>query len=137
MLTNIESLAIAKFFKNESELAKQVSEGIYPLDFIVRWRGTLEKAPNSPMSPTVRTPWFTVMALLVQRLGIQREETLKIIFQCIRDATLLDKSAEKELLKITGVAAMRKRIEDEFDAMPKIPRNGVVTVTASVEKISM
>ena len=86
-------------------------------------------APDTDKSPTTSIPLLPTCALLLKRMGIQREEALDVLKEVMQQALDLGKDATQTLLDETGVAEMEKRLKNEVIAeLPRVPVKGAVTL---------
>lgn len=130
-LTNDQIAAIAASLKGDTATtAKQsLEQGKHDVDFTVRIQGTLSKGADKEATPTVKTPWLTVLALLVHRAGFQRDKAMELIREAMTEAMLTDNDEAKIaiLMAETGVADAKKTFEAEVLAkLPKMKQSGAV-----------
>lgn len=86
-------------------------------------------APDTDRAPTASIPLLPTCALLLKRMGVQREEALDILKDVMTQALDMGKDATQSLLSETGVAEMEKRLKDEvINKLPRVPTKGAVTV---------
>ena len=86
-------------------------------------------AQDTDRAPTTSIPLLPTCALLLKRMGIQREEALDILKDVMTQALDMGKDATKTLLAETGVADMEKRLKEEVIAkLPRTSAKGAVTV---------
>jgi len=78
---------------------------------------------DTDKAPTVSIPLKTALALFVAQAGATRENTLKKLLECCKQALTVDKKVEKELLNESGVAAGLQQLQDEV--ISKLPRTPV------------
>ena len=84
---------------------------------------------DTDKAPTASIPLLPTCALLLKRMGIQREEALDVLKDVMTEALDLGKDATKTLLADTGVADMQKRLKEEvIDKLPRVPVKGAVRV---------
>lgn len=136
-LNNIELLALSKSVKDA--LTKSMSEstapGTYPVDFTVHVTGTVQKGQDTTKVPTSRIPTLAAMALMIQRLGIQRDRSVELLMECVKQAIELDGDAEEALLEKSGVREMEARLKQEIRKLPPTKVNGPVKALLNVTKL--
>lgn len=136
-LNNVELLALSKSVKDT--LTKSMSEstapGTYPVDFTVHVTGTVQKGQDTTKVPTSRIPTLAALAVMVQRLGVQRERAVSILMDCVKQAIELDGDAEEALLEKSGVREMEARLKQELAKLPPTKVNGPVKVLLNVTKL--
>lgn len=95
-------------------------------------------APDTDKSPTASIPLLPTLALLLKRMGVQRDAALDILKEVMTEALDLGKDATKNLLDETGVADMEKRLKTEvIDKLPRVPVKGAVTVKADDVRVTL
>lgn len=86
-------------------------------------------APDTDKAPTSNIPLLPTIALLLKRMGVQRDEAIQILRDVMTEALALGKNASKSLLDETGVAEMEERLRSEvIEKLPRVPVKGAVTV---------
>lgn len=95
-------------------------------------------APDTDRAPTTSIPLLPTCALLLKRMGIQREEALDILKDVMTQALDMGKDATKALLAETGVADMEKRLKEEvISKLPRTPAKGAVTVDPNSVRVTL
>jgi len=78
---------------------------------------------DTDKTPTSSIPLLAVMALLVKRMGFQRDQALATLKEVMLQALALDKGATDALLEEAGVAEAETLVKNEVIA--KLPRTKV------------
>lgn len=95
-------------------------------------------SPDTDKAPTSSIPLLPTCALLLKRMGVQREEALDILKDVMTQALDLGKDATKSLLEETGVAEMEKRLKEEVIAkLPRVPVKGAVNVKPDAVRVTV
>lgn len=95
-------------------------------------------APDTDKAPTSSIPWTAVTALLLQRMGVQRDGALDILRNVMNQALNLDKDATKTLMEEYDVKGMEKRLKEEVIAeLPRVPVKGAVKVDKDAVKVTV
>lgn len=95
-------------------------------------------APDTDKAPTSSIPLLPTVALLLKRMGIQREEALNVLKDVMIEALDLGTDARKKLLEDTGVAEMEVRLKEEVIAkLPRVPVKGAVKVDADAVRVTI
>lgn len=121
---------------NRDELAV----GEHPIDDILTLKlsGTVKVSADTDKMPTCSIPLLPALALMVKRMGIQREKALDVLREVMTEALKLGKDATAELLAETGVADAQETIKSEVIAkLPKTPVKGMVKVKGSVSAVGI
>lgn len=122
--------AVKKGLDAESARA-ETNPGVYRdirLDLTVEV-AEMRVAPDTDKIPTSSIPLLPTCALLLKRMGVQREDALNIMREVMTQALELGKDASTRLLEETGVAEMEQRLREEVIAkLPRVPVKGAVTV---------
>jgi hypothetical protein len=91
--------------------------------------GEMRVGPDTDKAPTSSIPMLTALALLVKRMGIQREDALQTLREVMVEALDVGADAQRKLLEESGVAEAEQRIRDEVIAkLPRLPVKGAVLV---------
>lgn len=138
-ISNLPATTVALLGKLLSDAAKgsrdELPVGTHVVDEILTLRidGTVKVSEDTEKAPTCSIPMLPALALMVKRMGIQRERALDILREVMTEALKLGKDATAELLAETGVADAQTSIEEEVIAkLPKTPVKGMVKVKGSV-----
>jgi hypothetical protein len=123
-----ERLAMSKISAGDAR--DIVKPGTYDIDTTVNIKGTITVGEDYETTPTANIPILPVMALLVQRMGFQREKAMKIIVDAInesiadKDTTVLE-NLQKDTAEIeAAIEVVRKGI---ISKLAKVKANGKVT----------
>lgn len=131
------SLALQHAMKKglDAKAREEVGPGVHTnlvMDLTVRV-GEMRIGADTDKTPTCSIPMLAAMALLVKRMGFQREKALEVLKEVMEEAINLDKDAKKALLSETGVADAEKTLKKEvISKLPRTPVKGAVKV-ADVE----
>ena len=130
-ITAIQQLVLSKLSFDGAD----VPFGEYEFDFVVRFSGNLKKDQDSLRRPTTSIPYLTAMALLVRRMGIQRDEAVRLILAALQEALEVggNKKAEEILLEEVGVAEAKAQLEIGLDTLPKKIVKGKTHLNVNVE----
>lgn len=99
--------------------------------------GELSIGHDTDKSPTCSIPLLPTLALMVRRMGIQRDAALALLKDVMTTALSTDKSATAALLAETGVDEAMELIQAEVIAtLPRVPvaktvkaKGSTITVT--------
>lgn len=123
-----ERLAMSKISAGDAR--DIVKPGVYNIDTTVNIKGTITVGEDYETTPTANIPILPVMALLVQRMGFQREKAMKLIVDAInesiadKDTTVLE-NLQKDTAEIeAAIEVVRKGI---ISKLAKVKANGKVT----------
>lgn len=135
-MTNEQIAALDSLLKGlgTQDAKGAIVPGHHSVDFTIRVSGSLTKAEDTTKKATSSIPWITAMALFVQRSGMQRDAAMDILLGAMVDALNLDKDAERELLKVSGVSDARELFEDRVTSkLPRTPVQGAVKGSVGYE----
>ena len=127
------SLALQHALKKglDAKAREEVGPGVHKnlvMDLTVRV-GEIRIAPDTDKAPTCSIPMLAAMALLVKRMGFQRDKALEVLAEVMQEAINLDKDAKKALMAETGVADAEKALKTGVIAkLPRTPVKGAVKV---------
>ncbi len=86
--------------------------------------GELKIGHDTDKAPTASIPLLPTLALLVKKMGFQRDKALTMIREAMTEAIDMDKDAAKAMLKEEGVAEAEKLVKQEvINQLPRIPVN--------------
>ena len=92
--------------------------------------GQLKIGHDSDRAPTASIPLLPTLALLVKKMGFQRDKALVMIREAMTEAINMDKKAAKALLTEEGVAEAEQMVKDEvISQLPRTPVNKPVKAT--------
>lgn len=139
-LTPVEALAISKAIRGTTleTVNAQVPDGVLvPVDVTVRIQGLLKRGTGFLRRPTTRVLKTATLALLIRRLGIQREAALALLRDVLLEAHALDEAAAEILLTDhPEVTQAFEAVAALADTLPPIEVRGAVTFeNASVTKV--
>lgn len=124
--------AIAKLAGDAARLTRNdLAPGTHEVDSVVTLvlDGSISVAADTEKAPTCSIPMLPAMALLVKRMGIQRDAALKLLRQVMQEALELGTDAATELLEETGVLEAEIEIKEQvIQQLPKTPVKGGVKV---------
>ena len=111
----------------------EVQPGEHVVDFTVRVQGKVKVGEDTEKAPTARLPHLAVMALFIQRMGIQRERATAVLLSCMHDAISMDKSARETLLEnYPEIAECEESLRVLMANLPPIKERGHVTTKLAV-----
>lgn len=134
ILDPLFSVALQHALKNglNAKAREEVGPGVHSdieLTLTVRV-GEMRVAEDTDKAPTCSIPMLAAMALLVKRMGFQREKAFEVLQEVMTEAIKLGKDASSTLLAETGVADAEKAIKTEVIAkLPRTPVKGAVKVS--------
>lgn len=134
-MDNTLKALLAKAWKDE---ALDLEPGRHDLDemIMVRITGSVTKAADQMVAPTVSIPLITTLALFWEKAGIARDHALRLlreaILEALADGANTDERIEARMKDVaTAVEAVKK---DLIGKLPKQKRAGrVVTKDLEVE----
>lgn len=131
VLTDIEQVALTKLgLKNLPE----VEPGTYSVDMIVHIKGAVKVGAPTQAKPTASLPTKAVIAMLLRRMGVQREAAKEVLLDILTRIYEGEK-VEDDILQMTGVEEAFKALDEVLSRAPKIERAGRTTTTLVVEKL--
>ena len=126
METQLKALLV-KAWKNES---LELTEGTHYFDdvLVVRLSGTVEKKADQMINSTVSIPLIPTMALLLEKCGINKDESISMLREAITEA-MTERVKEDNHIQacIDDVQAAIKSVKTDLIAqLPKMHRAGRV-----------
>lgn len=141
MISDLVAVALSKHFgKNNAVIA----QGTHQIDQVltIHIKGTVKKAASTLAAPTTEIPLIATMALMLKKMGFQRDKAAEMIRECMLESLALKAAGEENdssqiiLERIadaeTQIAFLKKEI---IEKLPKQPKSGATTVTLVVNEI--
>jgi len=125
------STVLAKLCKASGPLAP----GSYNVDetLTIRLAGTVLKAEDETYIPTVDIPLKRTMALLLARMGVQRDAAMAALVAAMSDALNADRNADGDIdAYMKDVDAAMARVQSVTAALPPKTRTGKTRVDATL-----
>ena len=131
--SNIEALALTK----AGIKADRPDPGKHEVDFIARITGSVNVAADTERTPTVSIPMKEVLAIFIQRSGVTREASVKLLKEAMTEALkdggtkgtgAIDAAADIEM-------ASKDIVAEVTSALPKTPVKGRVTSSLTISHI--
>lgn len=130
LLTALNSV-VAKLAKANGPIAP----GFYNVDetVTVRLAGTVEKLEDEVYTPTVDIPLKRVMALLLSRMGFQRDKAIEVLVDAMTAALNADLNADSFIdTFVKDVDEAMKHVQSVTAALPPKTRTGKTKVDATL-----
>lgn len=122
---------LAKLAKASGPLAP----GSYAVDetVTVRIAGTVDKGEDEVYTPTVDIPLKRTMALLLARMGVQREAAMAAMVAAMTDALNAGRNADADIdAYMADVDAAMARVQSVTASLPPKTRTGKTRVDATL-----
>ena len=124
---------LAKVWKDEDG-DLQPGRHFFDETLIVRVRGSVEKAHDQHVTPTVSVPLVTTLALFWEKCGVDRDQALKLLREAIMEAMAMGEKEDDRIKRqiddvSEAITAVRKEL---LERLPKMPRSGR-TITQDLE----
>jgi hypothetical protein len=130
-------LALTRALKSEaSDLDVQPGKYEIEAEFLVRLKGSLLRSEDTTYQPTQKIPWLTVLALTLEKSGISRELSKRILIESIQEALRpgADESLKTKLeARISDLEASERRVRGILKALPREARKGPCRASVSVD----
>lgn len=126
--------ALAKFFAIEARKA-DLAEGEHSVNETITLDVTaiVKKFADEQYTPTASIPLKPVLALLLQRMGVQRDAAVALITEVMTAAINLDADGSDLLLEQYNIDEVMQRVQDMAAALPPKTRKGKTTVKGGFE----
>lgn len=131
----LELLALQKLANDKAVKAArdEVGVGTHEVDFVVRVSGSLSVSEDTDRASTARLLNEATLALLIKRMGFQRDEAMKILREVALEAMDIQNGNKRKLLEETGVKEALATLKKEVvAAMPRTPVRGAVRTNLRV-----
>lgn len=131
---DILHVAIAKLLKDTPDLpvgTVEVDETV-----TLKVKATIRRNKDGEYTPTVSIPLKATLALLLAKMGFQRERAAELLVDAMTEALNEDRLGEETITaRLADVDTAMERVQEITAALPKETRKGAVTVKGSVEVI--
>lgn len=98
--------------------------------------GVVIKGEDVDYTPTVDIPLLTTMALLLEKSGITREHSKKLLIESMQEAIVFgQQGAETVSERVRDIEAAMEQVREVTDALPKKTRTGATKVQATVKVV--
>jgi hypothetical protein len=128
---NVIGAALAKFFGNSK---KEIPVGHHQIKgtVTIALDAVIEKLPSESYIPTVDLPIKKVLAIALQKAGVQRENILKIIQESATEA-LNDATPVSDYLEVTENSL--RRVSEMLANLPSKQRDGKTVIAVNKAEI--
>ena len=100
-----------------------MTPGDHPFHYLVELEGIMRQGEDFPETPTRKVEWKKGVALLLQRMGFQRDKAMDLFVGCMTDA--LNKDAKIDLGELDrGMALLNAKLGE----LPKVTKSGQTTL---------
>lgn len=131
-LSAIEALAISK----ANIKADRPETGKHEVDFTVRIQGGVSILDDTERTPTVSIPMKEVLAIFIQRSGVTRAASVKLLKEAMTEALKKDVKGAGAIDAAVDIDQASKDIVEEVAAsLPKTPVKGRVTCKLDIVRI--
>ena len=132
----LTTIALAKALtKQAADMV--VGAGDYVIDRVltIKVQGTVKKLTDVQYTPTVDIPMLPTMALLLQRMGVQREKAKEILVEVMTEA-LNENVQASELMaeRVRDIETAMQHVVDVTSSLPKKTRAGATKVDLTIEE---
>lgn len=130
ILNPAETLTLAKVISdaNQKAIREAVAPGAYPVDFACRLSGSLIVNDGILVRPTSTLFCFETLAMIFQKLGVNRVSALQILREVATDQLLRGKVVADGITPyIEDFEAFLGEYGELLNSLPKIPRKGSVS----------
>ena len=135
-MNDMISLAIASILEKETkDFKKEIAPGVYAVDttISVTIKATVKKGEPSEYTPTCDIPLKETLALILEKAGFQRENMMKTIVECMKEA-LESKAKGNSIIaeRLKDIDVAMERVTNMTEQLPKKSKQGIVTITGEV-----
>jgi len=131
---DILHVAIAKLLKDTPD----VPVGTVTVDETVtlKVKATIKRNKDGEYTPTVSIPLKATLALLLAKMGFQRDRAAELLVEAMTEALNEDRLGEETISeRLADIDTAMERVQAITAALPKETRKGAVTVKGSVEVV--
>lgn len=136
--TAIVNTTLARAFGKLDD-AKGLEPGDHHVEatYLVRISADLKKLADTECTPTTSIPLITTLALLLEKSGITRESSARVLREALIEAIELGEEAGAHIAdRIADVEDAVHRVRKEvLNKLPKVPKSGACKVTVQTLEI--
>ena len=125
-------VAIAKIIAKD---LPELATGSYEIDQTVTLhvKGTVKKGADCEYTPTVSVPLKATVALLLNKMGFQRDRAAELLVEAMTEALEWERLGEETIVeRLADVDAAMERVQQITAQLPKQLRKGATTVKGTV-----
>jgi len=142
--------ALANYFKKQAE-ANPLTIGLHPINETLNLQlsGSVKRGNDTTFQPTVAIPLKLALALLLEKMGFQRDNAMKMLVEAMTEALNFSETEEKLLedtmgltpaqlaiaTRLKDVATAMERVTSVVGALPRLPRKGATTVSLTITEV--
>lgn len=136
--TNLFALATAVSDKVCKAERPNLMPGEYEIDTTINIKGTMTVGEDYDVAPTVSIPLIETVALLLKRMGFQRDGAITIIREVFSEAIALNGRGKGALLKeMPELAAAITMVREEIiSKLDRQDRKGVIKSNFTIEELT-
>ncbi len=135
MLTSIEKLALIKAL-TEKDFKAGVGVHVVDKTVTLHIKGTVSKAKDHDKTPTTSIPLIVTMAVLLHRMGFQREKAKELLVASMTEALKAGDKAEGYIAEnVADIEAAIAEVREITDELPKVTVSGATTIKATITEI--
>ena len=126
----------------EKGIAKHTGDlavGVYEVDTVVTLRvvGTIKKGADEPYIPTADIPLKAALALVLEKSGISRELSSRLLVEAMTEALKLgEKGSEAVEAKCKDIDAAMERVNKLVGKLPEKIRSGKTICKVTVTEVA-
>jgi len=135
-MNDLLHVAIAKLLKDTPDLP--VGQVTVDETVTLHVKATIKRNQDGEYTPTISIPLKATMALLLAKMGFQRERAAELLIEAMTEALSGERLGEDAISeRMADVDAAMARVTAITDALPKAVRKGATTVKGSVEVVEV
>ena len=135
-MNNIETLALANAVTDKQckMVRAEVEPGQYTIDMMIHISGIMTVGADYPTTPTVSIPLIETIALLLKRMGFQRDKAMELLREIMTEAIELKGKGKGALIAIfPELESTIEQIKTELlSQLPEANRKGPVKFQATI-----
>ena len=135
-LNDVLHVSLAKMLKDTPDLpvgTVEVDETV-----TLKVKATIKRSKDTKYTPTVAIPLKSCLALLLAKMGFQREHASKILIDAMTEALDGNKMGEETIVAyLADVDQAMERVQAITAALPKETRKGAMKVEGIIEVVDL
>lgn len=131
-MTDAMKAMIAKFIAAGVDLPAGTDEMIDET-VTLHVKGTVKRGQDGEYTPTISIPVKATLAILLERMGFQRDYAAELLVECMTQALNEETQAAPIIAeRLKDIDAAEERVRAVLEALPKATRRGATTMRGTV-----
>ena len=132
-------IALAKLLEKQAKADRiDVPVGTSEVDetVTIHVKAKIKRLADQNYTPTISIPLKATLALLLAKMGFQRERAAELLVEAMTEALNENRLGEETIVaRLADVDTAMERVQEITAALPKDTRKGATSVTGTIETV--